>query len=72
MGNNATTKTSIREISLPNGDVYEGELSDEIPDGKGKLKEKSLGTYYGEFSNGMKHGKGKMFYSNGEFYNGDW
>ena len=72
MGNSATTKTSIREIKLSNGDIYEGVHSQGIPNGTGRLNEKSLGIYYGEFSNGMKHGKGKLYYANGEFYNGDW
>lgn len=50
---NIVTKT------LPNGDVYKGEIKDDKYHGKGKLTTKNY-TYEGEFKDDKYHGKGKL------------
>lgn len=44
------------------GDIYEGEIKDGVPHGKGQkhIKDRER-TYVGEFFNGQFHGKGKYF-----------
>ena len=57
-------------ITFKNGDIYEGQVSnDRLPHGKGTLKS-SIGIYEGEFKNGKKEGKGIVKYSNGDVYEG--
>ncbi len=72
MGNNSSKSTNDKQITLPCGALYQGQLLDSKPHGFGRLKSPTEGTYEGQFVNGIKSGKGKMFYSNGEFYNGEW
>ena len=60
----------IKIITFENGDIYEGQVSNNgLPHGKGILKS-SIETYEGEFKNGKKEGKGVVRYATGEVYEG--
>ena len=49
-----------------NGDVYEGEVKNNKPNGKGIYIDKSAGERYeGEIENGSRHGCGVIVYNNG-------
>jgi hypothetical protein len=52
--------------------VYEGQNSNGIFDGTGKLRIPKQGTYEGRFNQGTRKGKGKMIYNNGDVYDGEW
>jgi len=59
------------EITLKGGGVYEGDLLNGKPHGKGKMiKDEKI--YEGDFVNGKLHGKGKMIGINDEVYEGDF
>lgn len=69
------------KIEYPNGDVYEGELQNDLPHGKGKQiysvpKFKRKSEYTGDFNNGVMEGYGKSIIitgpSKGSFYEGEW
>ena len=69
------------KIEYPNGDVYEGELQNDLPRGKGKQiysvpKFKRKSEYTGDFNNGVMEGYGKSIIitgpSKGSFYEGEW
>ena len=45
---------------LENGDVYEGEFSENQFNGKGKLTYHSGSIFEGDFVDGIPHGKGKL------------
>jgi hypothetical protein len=47
-----------KQIVFPNGDFYEGEVSNDNPNGKGVLIKKEHGKYIGEFINGKRDGFG--------------
>ena len=72
MGNSTSKSTKTSPVALPNGSLYQGELLNSKPHGTGQLKSPSIGVYEGRFVDGLRAGKGKMFYTNGEFYNGEW
>lgn len=55
-----------------NGDVYEGEFSNDLMHGTGKLTIVGQGTYEGEFVQGKKSGEGTFTFANGDVYKGDW
>jgi len=59
-------------IKLRNGSLYEGDLVNGKPHGKGKIISKSSDIYEGDFVNGKRHGKGKYTWVNGEVYEGDF
>ena len=69
------------KIEYPNGDVYEGELQDNLPHGKGKII-KSIPEfnrtveYNGDFKNGLREGFGKSIIisgpSKGSYNEGKW
>eukprot|EP00984_Skeletonema_dohrnii_P026971 scaffold16402_cov86-Skeletonema_dohrnii-CCMP3373.AAC.4 len=57
------------------GDVYDGEWSNNMAHGKGKMKYKDGTVYDGEFMNNKKHGKGKMKFMDDsvyDVYDGEW
>ena len=69
------------KIEYPNGDVYEGELKDNLPHGKGKIiktipKLNRTFEYTGDFKNGLKEGLGKSIIltgpSKGSTNEGEW
>jgi hypothetical protein len=55
-----------------NGGVYEGDIVNGEPYGKGKIIYDDGGFYEGDWKEGMKHGKGKMIFDDGLIYEGDW
>ena len=60
------------KLTLPDGSVYEGELVNGKPHGKGKKTFSSGGYYEGDFVDGKWHGKGKVAWVEGDIYEGDW
>jgi len=64
-----------QQVTLANGDTYEGPLLNGVPHGNGILKYASPGNrkrYDGEFINGVPNGLGKIIYKDGEIYNGEF
>ena len=56
-----------------NGNIYEGELKNDEPNGKGKGIYKESGkTYIGQFKDSMFHGKGKWWTKKGEVCEGQF
>jgi hypothetical protein len=49
-------------IYFLNGDVYEGDVENEMPHGKGKLSYKDGAVYEGDFVDGLPTGCGKLIY----------
>jgi len=60
-----------KEIS-PSGDVYEGDLIDGVPHGKGTLTFSYGDVYEGDFVDGKFHGKGTLTLPDGTVYSGDF
>ena len=55
------------------GNYYEGELKNNIPNGRGiKYSSKGEKIYEGDFINGKFHGNGEYIWENGDFYKGQW
>lgn len=52
--------------------IYEGEFSNGLKEGFGRLTEIDCSIYEGEFHLDQKHGKGIMKFSNGNSYEGDF
>lgn len=65
----------IGKITNSEGDIYEGELLDNKPSGKGEITFKNGDYYVGEFLNGKSlgkgKGKGKITSAEGEIYVGE-
>ena len=57
-------------IFFPNGDIYEGEMSNSVYNGRGKLITHNKDEYIGEFVDGEKSGRGKMIFEDKAEYNG--
>lgn len=59
-----------------NGDVYEGEWENRLPNGQGEYTYtnglKKGQVYKGEWKNGEKSGYGKYTWPNGDVYEGEW
>ncbi len=71
----------MEKIEYPNGDVYEGEVKDNLPHGKGKIIKflpefDRKVEYIGDFKNGLREGYGKSIVitgpSKGSSYEGEW
>ena len=58
-------------IFFPNGDIYEGEMKNSFPDGKGKISYANGESYEGDFKQGEMTGKGIYNYSDRTKYIGD-
>lgn len=54
-----------------NGDTYEGEFKDSLPNGKGTYTS-SRYTYIGQWKDGLRNGKGIETYENGDKYEGEF
>ena len=72
MGNIFLFKRERETINFKNGDYYEGEIMDGLPDGLGIKLFQNSGKYEGFFYKGKRNGKGRIFYKNEEFYMGQW
>ena len=58
------------KIEYPNGDVYEGELQNDLPHVKGKIIKSipefnRIVEYNGDFKNDLRHGKGVIIFNDG-------
>lgn len=60
------------KITYFNGDSYEGNWSEDKPDGLGIYRWRDGGWYEGEFAEGKMNGKGKRVYSSGNVYVGEF
>ncbi len=63
---------SRETVRYPNGDVYEGELSDGLRSGYGRMVYASGDIYEGEYLNDMRHGSGTYRFANGNVYKGSF
>lgn len=54
------------------GQIYRGELLDDLPHGHGYMQYKDGTWYLGQWNNGKKHGNGFISFTDGSFYSGDW
>ena len=59
-------------VLFPNGDAYEGEMTNDKKHGQGKLISPNGAAYEGEWKDDKKHGQGKATYSDGGMYEGEW
>jgi len=65
--------TGKATASYPNGDVYEGDYTDGIREGRGIYRYSANGDKYdGEWRQNCKHGIGKMNYNGKGEYQGYW
>ena len=55
-----------------NGEVYEGEWSNNLKEGKGIETHLDGSKYEGNFKNSKFEGKGVLYYTNGDRYEGDF
>ena len=47
-------------MSFANGNVYEGDFSNDLMNGRGLMRYKNGDEYLGQFKNDIRHGKGTM------------
>lgn len=59
------------KLTFGNGNVYEGDLDEDVPHGKGKMFYYNFSVYEGEFLFGLRDGFGKITYNNGQVYIGN-
>ncbi len=59
-------------IEFKNGAVYNGEFSEGLFEGRGKMAYSDGHIYKGGWKRGKRHGQGKMIYSIGDIYEGGW
>lgn len=62
----------IEKIRFANGDVYEGDVQDDLPHGKGKYVTAEGDVYEGDFEKGKRHGQGKFVWKSGNSYEGGY
>ncbi len=63
-------KRTVKTIKYDNGGVYEGEVRNGLPDGKGKYTFSYGDVYEGDFCAGTKTGQGKYISTDGWYYEG--
>jgi|GEM_PF-182662 len=61
-----------KTLNYENGERYEGEVKDNVPNGKGIYHFYDGARYEGEYKKGLKDGQGKYYFSNGNRYEGDF
>jgi len=61
-----------RTMTWTKGSTYEGDIENNVPNGKGKLTFTDGVVYIGDFVNGKRQGNGKLTYADGSYYKGDW
>ena len=64
-------KLNGREIRMPNGDKYVGQLKDNKPHGNGVLRKNNGDMYEGTFKNGSFK-EGKRYFNNGGVFVGEF
>ena len=62
----------MARIYYPNGEFYEGEMSNSCYNGTGKLINETKDEYVGNFLNGEKSGEGKLIFNDGTIYTGNF
>ena len=65
-------KPKVGKYTFKNGSIYNGQLINSIPNGKGKTVFVTGDTYEGEYLNGKRHGEGTYSFTDGEKYVGSW
>ena len=60
------------KVIYPNGDTYEGDFVNNIPDGFGTFTEINGNVYAGQMSKSEFQGKGKFFWKSGSVYEGNF
>src|SRR5262249_51828657 len=64
------------KITLPNGNSYEGELIEGVPNGRGEERDATTKAliYKGQYTEGMRHGEGNLYDSKTGLlvYSGRW
>lgn len=76
-GNDSASQTR-GTYSWPNGDRYEGELKNGLPEGQGSFSRKSAKTgewtviYEGQWRDGKMNGSGAMTNVDGDIFTGNW
>ncbi|KAM3214877.1 hypothetical protein ACQJBY_067062 [Aegilops geniculata] len=72
----ASSGLRVREITLPNGDVYSGTLSSsqQVPEGTGRYvwAGGSCCVYEGGWKRGARHGHGRTLWPSGAVYEGEY
>ena len=58
-------------IFFPNGDIYEGEMKNSLPHGRGKLMYKNGESYKGDFKKGEISGRGTFLFEDKTEYSGE-
>ncbi|MCL2175898.1 MAG: hypothetical protein FWB73_07625 [Treponema sp.] len=61
----------MEKVTLESGSVYEGDLLEGNPHGKGKIIYTDGTVYEGDWIDGLPHGKGIVVMTNGDVYKGD-
>ncbi|KAJ8533800.1 hypothetical protein K7X08_007124 [Anisodus acutangulus] len=62
----------VRDLFLPNGELYSGSLLGNIPEGSGKYVWSDGCRYEGEWRHGMRHGHGKLEWPSAAVYDGEF
>ena len=60
------------QTKLPTGDLYEGALVANLPEGPGKITYTNGDTFEGTFKNGKFSGEGQLIRTTGDFYKGEY
>ena len=66
------TKKSVSQVVLENGDMFEGEVQDDMFNGQGRYYYNNGDKYIGDFVDNTKEGKGVLMFSDNDLYNGDF
>ncbi|KAK4345552.1 hypothetical protein RND71_035728 [Anisodus tanguticus] len=62
----------VRDLFLPNGELYSGSLLGNIPEGSGKYVWSDGCRYEGEWRHGMRNGHGKLEWPSAAVYDGEF
>lgn len=69
----SSSSTAVKRSDIDPKDVYEGEWSNDLPQGPGVVQYANGDTYVGEFMNGEKHGHGTYTWMTTKGrYEGEW
>lgn len=60
------------KVILANGNVYEGNFNQGLPNGKGIMRYTNGDKYLGRWQHGKRSGEGKLIQRNGDSYVGEW
>lgn len=63
---------SLVRVDYEDGRAFEGNLSNNLPNGSGRMTWPNESMYEGEFFEGSIQGMGRMTYPNGDYYQGQW